>query len=54
MKNNIKWIIVLVYVITAIFSNGYHHPDEHYQIVEFTGLKAGWNTGWNLTWESET
>ncbi len=44
-------IASVVYIITAINSSGYHHPDEHYQIVEFAGLKAGCNTGNDLTWE---
>jgi phosphatidylinositol glycan class B len=44
-------LIGAIYLLTAIHSNGFHHPDEHYQIVEFAGLKGGWNTGANLTWE---
>ena len=43
--------IMLVYIITAINSYGYHHPDEHFQIIEFAGLKGGWNTGNDLAWE---
>jgi phosphatidylinositol glycan class B len=54
MKNNIKWIILSIYVITAIFSTGYHHPDEHFQLIEFTGLKGGWNTGADLPWEYDS
>ena len=44
-------VIVAVYILTAIHSNGYHHPDEHYQIIEFAGLKGGWNTDADLCWE---
>jgi phosphatidylinositol glycan class B len=44
-------LIGAIYLLTAIHSNGFHHPDEHYQIVELAGLKGGWNTGANLTWE---
>jgi len=44
-------LIPAVYLLTAINSIGYHHPDEHYQIVEFAGLKGGWNTGEDLAWE---
>lgn len=47
-------IALLVYLITAINSNGYHHPDEHFQIIEFAGLKAGWNTAADLTWEYDS
>ncbi|GHT61458.1 hypothetical protein AGMMS50239_12400 [Bacteroidia bacterium] len=44
-------VISLICIFTAIYSTGYHHPDEHYQLIEFAGLKGGWNTGANLTWE---
>lgn len=47
-------LAALVYLVTAINSTGYHHPDEHFQIIEFAGLKAGWNTGSNLTWEYDS
>lgn len=45
------YVITIVYMICAIYSNGFYHPDEHYQIIEFAGLKAGWNTGSDLAWE---
>lgn len=41
----------LIYLIAAIFSNGYYHPDEHYQLIEFAGLKLHWNSAADLTWE---
>ncbi|QDW24341.1 mannosyltransferase [Pedobacter sp. KBS0701] len=41
----------LVYLIAVIFSNGYYHPDEHYQLIEFAGLKLDWNSAADLTWE---
>ena len=44
-------VAVIVYIVTAINSNGYYHPDEHYQIIEFAGIKSGWNIGNDLTWE---
>jgi phosphatidylinositol glycan class B len=43
--------ILSVYILTAVHSNGYHHPDEHFQLIEFAGLQAGWNYGFNLAWE---
>lgn len=43
--------ITVIYALTAYFSNGYHHPDEHYQIIEFAGLKAGWNDWVDMAWE---
>lgn len=43
--------VTCVYILATIFSDGYHHPDEHFQIIEFAGLKAGWNDSSYLTWE---
>lgn len=51
-----RWIIcmvIVVYLLTAIFSTGYHHPDEHFQLIEFAGLKLGWNAATDLAWEYE-
>jgi len=44
-------LIPASYILTAIHSVGYYYPDEHYQIVEFAGLKGGWNAGADLPWE---
>jgi hypothetical protein len=44
----ILYVIFAGYLLTAFHSNGYHHPDEHFQLIEFAGLKGGWNTGDNL------
>ncbi|MGZ5244700.1 MAG: hypothetical protein ACXWDO_09340 [Bacteroidia bacterium] len=44
-------LAVLVYTITAFFSDGYHHPDEQFQILEFAALKWGANTPQDLAWE---
>ena len=41
----------VIYVITALCSIGFYHPDEHFQIIEFAGLAAGWNSGADLPWE---
>jgi GPI mannosyltransferase 3 len=58
MKLNIQTLIILVaailFALTAYFSVGYFHADEHYQVIEFAGLKAGWNTPQELTWEYHT
>nr|WP_294859535.1 hypothetical protein [uncultured Fluviicola sp.] len=58
MKLNFKTFIVLlaaiIFVLTAYFSVGYFHADEHYQVIEFAGLKAGWNTPQELAWEYHT
>ncbi len=56
MNNNLvtRVIIILaviVYTITAIKSKGYYHGDEHYQIIEFAGIKLGTHTANELAWE---
>ncbi|WP_436414980.1 mannosyltransferase [Petrimonas sp.] len=45
------YLIITVYISVTINSNGFHHPDEHFQLIEFAGFKAGWNTGYDLAWE---
>ena len=37
--------------IASIFSLGYHHLDEHFQLLEFASLKLGLTTEENLPWE---
>jgi phosphatidylinositol glycan class B len=44
-------LAAIVYGITAWNSHGFFYPDEHYQILEFAGLKLGINEPWNLSWE---
>lgn len=44
-------IATIWYVLTAYLSSGYFHFDEHYQIIEFAGIKDGTNTAKDLTWE---
>lgn len=41
----------IVFFTTAYNSHGYYHPDEHYQIIEFAGLKLGTHTPNDLAWE---
>jgi len=40
-----------MFFLAAIFSVGYHHLDEHYQILEFAGYKAGITPLKHLCWE---
>lgn len=47
----VTFLALVVYVITAWNSQGYFHPDEHYQIIEFSGLKLGTTTPEKLAWE---
>lgn len=42
---------LLVYLITAYFSIGYNHPDEHFQILEFCNYKLGLSPASELPWE---
>lgn len=35
-ERKIIYLGLLVHLIAAWFSSGWHHPDEHYQIIEFT------------------
>ena len=44
-------ISIIVFIITAFFSTGYHHYDEHFQILEFAGLKLHLIAPQNLPWE---
>jgi phosphatidylinositol glycan class B len=41
----------IFHFISAIFSTGFHHWDEHYQIYEFLGAKLGFTEYSDLTWE---
>ena len=41
----------IVLIIAAFFSRGYHHIDEHIQILEFAGLKLNKTVAENLPWE---
>ena len=40
-----------IFAITSFFSLGYNQSDEHFQILEFAGLKLGINTELDLAWE---
>ena len=41
----------IILLLTAWFSTGYNHFDEHFQVVEFAGLKLGLTEKANLPWE---
>ena len=38
-------------VLSALFSTGHHHFDEHWQIVEFASFRIGRTPQWVLPWE---
>jgi len=42
---------LLLILVAAVRSEGFHHPDEHFQVLEFAGAKLG-RTPWSaLPWE---
>ena len=50
-----RWQVFLLssacLLILAVFSVGYYHPDEHFQILEFAGLKLNLTRPEYLPWE---
>jgi len=42
---------VLFHILAAWMSTGFFHYDEHFQVLEFAGLKLGFNQPADLTWE---
>jgi phosphatidylinositol glycan class B len=44
---------LLLYTVTAWFSEGYHHPDEHFQVIELANYKLGRSPAADLPWEYE-
>lgn len=54
-RNNYEntWLLLSLYafVQTAICSAGFHHPDEHFQILEPLGWKLGFYGPGDLSWE---
>ena len=48
-----NWFLLglFVQVIAAWFSVGYHHPDEHFQVMEFCNYKLGYSPVTDLAWE---
>src|ERR1043165_6338265 len=38
-------------LLASVFSVGYYHPDEHFQILEFAALKLHLTTADQLPWE---
>ncbi len=42
---------LLVFITASVFSSGYYHPDEHFQILEFCNYKLGNSSASDLPWE---
>ncbi len=54
MRFTTKHILVvglILFVITAFTSKGYHHSDEHWQLLEFANFKLGRSPKYNLASE---
>ena len=50
-QNKIYFISIISLIISSIFSVGFFHPDEHYQILEFANYKLGNISSDKLPWE---
>jgi phosphatidylinositol glycan class B len=50
-NSRIYQVSFIVYGLATIFSIGYYHPDEHFQILEFAGTKLGLVAPGTLPWE---
>lgn len=48
------FLACIIYAITSIYSIGYYDPDEHFQIIEFTGRLTGTHTPQELPWEYQS
>ncbi len=49
-RNKFLWGLSIL-LVCAWFSNGTHHYDEHYQILEFANLKMGGTSADQMPWE---
>lgn len=45
------WIPLILYLATAWFSEGFHHYDEHFHLLEFAAFKTGKTPVGALPWE---
>ncbi len=50
-EKNLFVLAFIIHGITAYFSNGFYHWDEHFQIFEFAQYKLGATDASNLPWE---
>ncbi len=54
LKTALIFISLIVFTITAYYSVGFFQADEHFQIIEFAGIKEGWNNINDGVWEYHT
>jgi GPI mannosyltransferase 3 len=45
------FVTLALHISSAWFSEGYHNPDEHFQILEFANYKLGRSAASELAWE---
>lgn len=50
-EKRVLFIAIIVHLICVWFSVGFHHPDEHFQLIEFANYKCGKTTLEQLPWE---
>ena len=53
-KKNGYIISAIFFILASIFSEGFHHFDEHFQILEFAGAKLGICSADSLSWEYQS
>src|SRR5210317_356795 len=52
MSRSFYFLSLVPFVLAAIFSQGFIHPDEHYQILEFLNLKmSNWTDPSIFNWD---
>lgn len=47
----IAYVGLAIQVLAAVFSIGYNHPDEQWQVMEFASYKLGFSPATDLPWE---
>ena len=52
-ERNTIWLAGIAFALVAYFSQGYHHFDEHFQVLEFAWFKLGFAQISDLAWEYE-
>jgi phosphatidylinositol glycan class B len=50
-EKRLLFIALIAHLIAAWFSVGFHHPDEHFQLIEFANYKLGRTPLNKLPWE---
>jgi phosphatidylinositol glycan class B len=51
MEKRIYYLSAAACMIASVFSLGFHHPDEHFQILEFAGARLGLSDPHSMPWE---